>query len=402
MYGHATALDGRFAWPSRLLRRGRRYRGGRCGRPGCPCRCAGSSRQRSSPESRGRSWCRRGRRRTRTRTSPTCRRSRSSGGCRAMTAAGRWTRRSRRSRTAPSSRAATATPVSGSRCARSGTRARSRAGRRMRPRCPLRHARTAAASAAPAATRRATTSTRRSRTWPALGRDLRPALPHAAVVRPAAGLLVVSGWLLAGELVGRDRTAQLLAGAVCGLAPMATFVSATVSPDALIYPLWGFAFWLCARIVRGAARREVVALLLVACALAVKPVSVALLPGVLWALAWRRIPLRAVAAVVGLACGRHARRPRRPAALPQLPVAVLRAVRRRHERAPAARPLAAARHLAGGHGGRLRLARGPPPVVVLRGGGGGHRRRGRWPRCAGSTCAATRRCCSSSRCPPSR
>ena len=116
------------------------------------------------------------------------------------------------------------------------------------------------------------------------------------------GLLVVSGWLLAGEVVGRDRTAQLLAGAVCGLAPMATFVSATVSPDALIYPLWGFAFWLCARIVRrGAARREVVALVLVVlCALVVKPVSVALLPGVLWALAWRRIPLRAVAAVVGL------------------------------------------------------------------------------------------------------
>ena len=136
----------------------------------------------------------------------------------------------------------------------------------------------------------------------ALGRDLRPALPHAVWSVLLLGLLVVSGWLLAGELVGRDRTAQLLAGAVCGLAPMATFVSATVSPDALIYPLWGFAFWLCARIVRrGAARREVVALVLVVlCALVVKPVSVALLPGVLWALAWRRIPLRAVAAVVGL------------------------------------------------------------------------------------------------------
>jgi hypothetical protein len=84
---------------------------------------------------------------------------------------------------------------------------------------------------------------------------------------------------------------------------MATFVSATVSPDALIYPLWGFAFWLCTRILRhGRVRRDVVALLLVvACALVVKPVSVALLPGVLWALFWRRIPLRAVAAVVGAA-----------------------------------------------------------------------------------------------------
>jgi 4-amino-4-deoxy-L-arabinose transferase-like glycosyltransferase len=112
--------------------------------------------------------------------------------------------------------------------------------------------------------------------------------------------LIVSGWLLAGELVGRDRTAQLVAGAVCGLAPMATFVTATVSPDALIYPLWGFAFWLAVRVVRrGPARRDVVALVLVVlAALAVKPVSVALVPGVVWALAWRRIPLRAVAAVV--------------------------------------------------------------------------------------------------------
>jgi 4-amino-4-deoxy-L-arabinose transferase-like glycosyltransferase len=109
-------------------------------------------------------------------------------------------------------------------------------------------------------------------------------------------VLATSGWLLAGELVGRDRGAQMLAAAVCGLAPMATFVSATVSPDALVYPLWGLAFWLAVRLVRhGRRRADVIGIVVVMLvALAVKPVSVALLPGVLWALLWRRIPLRLV------------------------------------------------------------------------------------------------------------
>jgi hypothetical protein len=73
-----------------------------------------------------------------------------------------------------------------------------------------------------------------------------------------------------------------------------------VSPDALIYPLWGFAFWLMVRVVRrGPARRDVVALVaVVLAALAVKPVSVALVPGVVWALAWQRIPLRLVAGAI--------------------------------------------------------------------------------------------------------
>ncbi|HWT25719.1 MAG TPA: DUF2142 domain-containing protein, partial [Solirubrobacteraceae bacterium] len=112
------------------------------------------------------------------------------------------------------------------------------------------------------------------------------------------GLLTVAGWLLAGELVGRDRTAQLLAAAVCGLAPMATFVSATVSPDALVYPLWGFAFWLAVRVARhGPRRRDVIALAgVLAAALAVKVVGVALLPGVVWAFVWRRVPVRHVLA----------------------------------------------------------------------------------------------------------
>ena len=116
----------------------------------------------------------------------------------------------------------------------------------------------------------------------------------------------MSGWLLAGELLGRDRGAQLLAGAVCGLAPMATFVSAAVTPDALIFPLWGLAFWLMARVVRrGArpARRRSRCSPSRSLALAVKPVSLALWPGVVWALAVaRRLPVR---------CGGRACRSRR-------------------------------------------------------------------------------------------
>jgi 4-amino-4-deoxy-L-arabinose transferase-like glycosyltransferase len=111
---------------------------------------------------------------------------------------------------------------------------------------------------------------------------------------PLLALFALSGWLLAGELLGRDRGAQLLSGAVCGLAPMATFVSSAVTPDALLFPLWGLALWLMARSARrGAGRRDAVALVLVALlAVAVKPVSLALWPGVLWALAARRLPVR--------------------------------------------------------------------------------------------------------------
>jgi 4-amino-4-deoxy-L-arabinose transferase-like glycosyltransferase len=111
---------------------------------------------------------------------------------------------------------------------------------------------------------------------------------------PLLALFAVSGWLLAGELLGRDRGAQLLAGAVCGLAPMATFISAAVTPDALLYPLWGLAFWLMARVVRrGAGRRDAIALVAVALlAVAVKPVSLALWPGVVWALVAGRLPAR--------------------------------------------------------------------------------------------------------------
>jgi hypothetical protein len=109
---------------------------------------------------------------------------------------------------------------------------------------------------------------------------------------PLLVLFAVAGWLLAGELLGRDRAAQLLCGAVCGLAPMATFVGSAVTPDALLFPVWGLTLWLSIRVLRRARGPDVAWLLLAVLAgLATKPVSAALLPGALWAVGigvWRR------------------------------------------------------------------------------------------------------------------
>jgi 4-amino-4-deoxy-L-arabinose transferase-like glycosyltransferase len=105
--------------------------------------------------------------------------------------------------------------------------------------------------------------------------------------------LTVSAWLLAGELTGRDRLAQLCAAALTGLLPMATFLSASVTVDAMLFPVWGFATWLGVRILRrGSTRANSIALVLVTlAAVLVKTVGVALIPGLIWALAvafWRR------------------------------------------------------------------------------------------------------------------
>nr|MBA2516991.1 DUF2142 domain-containing protein [Solirubrobacterales bacterium] len=67
---------------------------------------------------------------------------------------------------------------------------------------------------------------------------------------PLLMAFALSGWLLAGEVLRRDRPAQLLCGAVCGLAPMATFIGSAVTPDALLFPLWGMALWLSLRVAR--------------------------------------------------------------------------------------------------------------------------------------------------------
>jgi 4-amino-4-deoxy-L-arabinose transferase-like glycosyltransferase len=98
---------------------------------------------------------------------------------------------------------------------------------------------------------------------------------------------VTAVWLLAGELTGRDRILQLAAGSVAGLAPMMSFISASVTPDAALYALWSVVLWLGVRILkRGATPWSALALFVAAgAACCVKATSYALLPAVVVALA---------------------------------------------------------------------------------------------------------------------
>jgi hypothetical protein len=100
---------------------------------------------------------------------------------------------------------------------------------------------------------------------------------------PLLLVFALSAWLLAGEVLGRDRRAQLLAGAVAGLVPMATFIGSAVTPDAMLLPVWGLWFWLAARVLKRLQARDAVLLAaLTALAVCVKTASVALLPGLVW------------------------------------------------------------------------------------------------------------------------
>lgn len=107
---------------------------------------------------------------------------------------------------------------------------------------------------------------------------------------------VAGVWLLIGEVFGRDRLLQLAGAAVAGLAPMPMFVSAAVSPDAMLYALWSLALWLGVRMLkRGLTVRSGAALAgVVGVACLVKATSYALLPGTAAAFAtglWRLRPL---------------------------------------------------------------------------------------------------------------
>jgi len=108
---------------------------------------------------------------------------------------------------------------------------------------------------------------------------------------PLLMLTVLAAWLLAGEVLGRARLSQLVCAAVSGLVPMETFISTSVTPDALLVPLWTLALWLGARIIRrGLGRYDAIALgAVTAAAILTKATSYALLPGVLMALVigWR-------------------------------------------------------------------------------------------------------------------
>jgi 4-amino-4-deoxy-L-arabinose transferase-like glycosyltransferase len=69
----------------------------------------------------------------------------------------------------------------------------------------------------------------------------------AALWLPVA---VLATWLLAGEVFGRRRILQTAAAAVPALAPMFTFISASVSPDGMMYAVWTLALWLGVRCVK--------------------------------------------------------------------------------------------------------------------------------------------------------
>ncbi len=105
---------------------------------------------------------------------------------------------------------------------------------------------------------------------------------------------VVAAWLLTGEVLGPRRPAQLAAAAVAGLEPMQSFISTSITPDALMVPLWTLALWLGARvIIRGCRRPDAITLCAItAAAILTKATSYALLPGTLLALVlgWRHRP----------------------------------------------------------------------------------------------------------------
>jgi len=124
---------------------------------------------------------------------------------------------------------------------------------------------------------------------------------------------VVAVWLLAGEMTGRDRLLQLAAASLAGLAPMMSFLSASVTPDAMMYALWSLVLWLGVRVLkRGLSWPLALALfLLVGAACCVKATSYSLLPAAALVLAigwWRQRPrslgtaaAAAAAALLGLA-----------------------------------------------------------------------------------------------------
>jgi 4-amino-4-deoxy-L-arabinose transferase-like glycosyltransferase len=92
-------------------------------------------------------------------------------------------------------------------------------------------------------------------------------------------ITVLATWLLAGEIFGRRRVLQAAAAAVPALAPMFSFVSASVSPDGMMYAIWTLALWTGVRCVRRGVpvRDAAVFIALVGLACTVKVTSYALL-----------------------------------------------------------------------------------------------------------------------------
>jgi 4-amino-4-deoxy-L-arabinose transferase-like glycosyltransferase len=92
-------------------------------------------------------------------------------------------------------------------------------------------------------------------------------------------ITVLGTWLLAGEVLGPRRLLQTAAAAVPALAPMVAFITASSSPDGMLYAVWTLTLWLGVRCVkRGVPLRDGIAFFaLVGLACTIKTVSFALL-----------------------------------------------------------------------------------------------------------------------------
>jgi 4-amino-4-deoxy-L-arabinose transferase-like glycosyltransferase len=96
------------------------------------------------------------------------------------------------------------------------------------------------------------------------------------------GVAVTATWLLAGELAGGDRLAQLAAAGFVGLQPGATAISGGINPDGAMIALWALVIWLGVRLLRrGPTRGGALALVAATLgALLTKATSFGLLPAV--------------------------------------------------------------------------------------------------------------------------
>jgi 4-amino-4-deoxy-L-arabinose transferase-like glycosyltransferase len=141
----------------------------------------------------------------------------------------------------------------------------------------------------------------------ASGDDLFARLSAARVVSVLLLLVTVAAtWLLAGAVFGPRRELQLAAASIPALLPMVTFISSSITPDALLYPLWTLTLWVGTRILKrqGGPFDVVVLLALTGLAVATKSPAYALVPGVLLVLGiaiWRLRHRRRL--VAGLAIG---------------------------------------------------------------------------------------------------
>ena len=130
------------------------------------------------------------------------------------------------------------------------------------------------------------------------------------LMRLWSGLLMLATvgfvWLLVGELTRGDRLLQVAGAGCAGLQPMATFVSAGVNPDALLFASYSAALWLAARLLRRGASRGALAGLIAATAVAAltKASGLALAPALVLVLVMlvpreRRARAAVAAAAVG-------------------------------------------------------------------------------------------------------